>query len=51
MSFYMWLFSVKKLADRYSRAIKRYRKLPDEEKLELYREFCNSKCEKEEKSD
>lgn len=45
MSFYMWLFVEKKLADRYSKAKKRFRKLPDEEKLKLYQEFCENKCE------
>lgn len=40
MSFYMWLFIVKKLANRYSKAVKRYKKLPDEEKIRLYQEFC-----------
>lgn len=40
MSYYMWLFSIKKLDISYSGTVARYRKLSDEEKLKLYQEFC-----------
>lgn len=42
MSFYMWLYTVKKLALDYSGAIAVYAEKSDEEKLELYQEFQNS---------
>lgn len=45
MSFYMWLFAVKHLADSYSEAINRYREMDDEEKLRLHDEFCREQAE------
>lgn len=42
MSFYMWLFVVKKLAPDYSEAVSTYMKMMDEERLELYQEFQDS---------
>lgn len=40
MSYYIWLFAVKKLDISYSGAVDKYRELSDEEKLKLYQEFC-----------
>lgn len=40
MSYYMWLFAVKKMDFSYSGTVERYGKLSDEEKVKLYQEFC-----------
>lgn len=42
LSFYMWLYTVKKLASDYSGAVVVYANMSDEEKLELYQEFQSS---------
>lgn len=42
MSFYMWLFAVKKLGKSYSKAVMHYKRLPDKEKLKLHIEYCRS---------
>lgn len=41
MDFYMWLFTVKKLALSYSKSILKYDTLPFNEKLELINEYEN----------
>lgn len=42
MSFYMWLFAVKKMGKSYSKAVRHYKRLSDEEKMKLHTEYCRS---------